>query len=105
MLLELGGEHSGVLRWNVNVENVAFIDLSSHHRLVNRDCHLFPGPSLFDILSLVLDPDDLSDAPSTAVDEWILRLDHPVEHLYPDDSRIVAPKDETFQELDLSRSY
>src|SRR6266487_833664 len=106
MLLELGREHPSVLHWDINVENIAFHDLSSHHRLVNRHSNLFPGPSLSHILSLVLDPDDLSDPPSTTVDERILRLDDPIKNFDPDDSRIATPKDETtLQQLDLSRSY
>src|SRR6266540_2739989 len=105
MLLELGREHSRVLHWNINVENIAFQDLSSHHRLVNRDSNLFPGTSLSHILSLVLDPDDLSDPPSTTVDQWILRLDDPIEHFDPDNRRITSAKHETLQQLDLSRPY
>src|SRR6266487_454643 len=105
MLLELGREHPIVLHWDINVENIAFHDLSSHHRLVNRHSNLFPGPSLSHILSLVLDPDDLSDPPSTTVDERILRLDDPIKNFDPDDSRIATPKHETLQQLDLSRSY
>src|SRR6266571_8806342 len=105
MLLELGREHPSVLHWNINVENIPFHDLSSHHWLVNRHRDLFPGPSLSHIFSLVLDPDDLSDSPSTTVDERILRLDDPIEHFDPDDSRIATSKDETLQQLDFSRSY
>src|SRR6266581_257046 len=105
MLLELGREHPSVLHWDINVENIAFHDLSSNHRLVNRHRDLFAGTSLSHILSLVLDPDDLSDPPSTTVDERILRLDDPIQHFDPDDSRIATPKDETLQQLDLPRPY
>src|SRR6266496_3082223 len=105
MLLELGREHPSVLHWDINVENFAFHDLSSHHRLVNRHSNLFPATSLSHIFSLVLNPDDLSDPPSTTVDEWILRLDDPIKHFDPDDSRIATPKHEPLQQLDLSRSY
>src|SRR6266705_2111994 len=102
MLLELGREHPSVLHWNINVENIPFHDLSSNHRLVNRHRDLFAGTSLSHIFSLVLDPDDLSDPPSTTVDERILRLDDPIQHFDPDDSRITTPKDEPLQQFDLA---
>src|SRR5207247_7453502 len=105
MLLELGREHSRVLHWNINVENIAFQDLSSHHRLVNRNRDLFPGTSLSHVLSLVLDSDDLSDPLSSTVDERILRLDDPIEHFDTDNGRIATPEHESLQQFDLSRSY
>src|SRR6266700_2653408 len=57
---------------HVNVEDIAFHDLSSHHRLVNRHCDLFSCTSLSHVFSLVLYPDNLSDPSSTTVDERIL---------------------------------
>src|SRR6266571_6150894 len=105
MLLELGREHPSVLHWDINVENISLHDLSSNHRLVNRHSDLFPSTSLSHIFSLVLDPDDLPDPPSTTVDQWILRLDDPIKHFNPDDSRITTAKHETLQQLDLSRPY
>src|SRR5438309_11834197 len=90
---------------HINIQDVAFVNLSPNHRLVNRHSNLFPGPSLSHILSLVLDPDDLSDPLSSTVDERILRLDDPIEHFDADNGRIATPEHESLQQLDLSRSY
>src|SRR6266568_5229813 len=90
---------------HINIQDVAFIDLSTDHRLVNRHGDLFPGSSLSHILSLVLNPDDLSDPLSFTIDERILRLDDPIEHFDADDGRIAAPENESLQQFDLSRSY
>src|SRR5437016_3190455 len=95
-----------MLHWNVNVEDVAFVDLPSHHWLVNRNCNLFPGTSLCDIFSLVLNPDDLSDPLSFTVDERILRLDDAIEHFDTHNSRIATPEHKPpLQQFDFSRSY
>src|SRR5205807_9002594 len=93
-----------MLHWNIDMEDIAFVDLSTNHRLVDRHCNLFSCTSFANILSLVLDPDDLSDPLSSTVDERILRLDDPIEHFDPDDSRIATAKHETLQQFDLSWS-
>src|SRR6266566_2060202 len=92
-----------MLHRNIDIQDIAFVDLSSHHRLVDRHCNLFSCTSFANILSLVLYPDDLSDPLPSTVDERILRLDDPIEHFDPDDSRIATPENETLQQLDLSR--
>src|SRR6266480_3581479 len=89
---------------NIDVENVPFVDLSSNHWLVNRNRDLFPGTSLSNIFPLVLDPDNLSDALSPAVDERILRLDDPIKHFDTDYCWITPAKDESLQQLDLAWS-
>src|SRR5438552_12407367 len=94
-----------MLHWNIDIEDIAFVDLSTNHRLVDRHCNLFSCTSFANILSLVLDPDDLSDPLSSTVDERILRLDDPIEHFDADNGRIATPEHESLQQLDLSRSY
>src|SRR5438309_10725686 len=90
---------------HINIQDVAFVNLSPNHRLVNRHSNLFPGPSLSNIFSLILDPDDLSDPLSTTIDERILRLDDPIEHFDTDNGRIASPENESLQQFDFSRSY
>src|SRR6266480_3140855 len=93
-----------MLHWNIDVENVPFVDLSSNHRLVNRNRDLFPHTSLSNIFPLVLDPDNLSDPLSSAVDERILRLDDSIEHFDADNGGIATPEHESLQQLDLAWS-
>src|SRR2546428_13966738 len=92
-----------MLHRNIDIENIAFVDLTSHHRLVDRDCNLFSGTGFSHIFSLVLDPDDLSDPLSSAVDERILRLDDAIEHFDADNGGIATPEHEPLQQLDPSR--
>src|SRR5260370_38919754 len=94
-----------MLHRHINIEHISFVDLSSHHRLVNRHRNLFPGTRLAHSLSLILDPDDLSDPLSITVDQRILWLDDPIEHFDSDNGRIVTPEDESFQQLYLALSY
>src|SRR5213596_2442957 len=94
-----------MLRRHVHIEDIAFIDLSTNHRLVDRHCNLFSRTSFANILSLILYPDDLSDPLSSTVDERILRLDDPIEHFDTDNGRIATPEHESLQQFDLSRSY
>src|SRR6266699_34654 len=94
-----------MLHRNIDIENVPFVDLSSNHRLVDRDCNLFSGTSFAYILSLILYPDDLSDPLSSIIDERILRLDDPIEHFDTDNGRIATAENESLQQFDLSRSY
>src|SRR5438132_14059696 len=94
-----------MLHGHVNVEDIAFENLSTNHRLVNRHCNLFSSTSFANILSLVLNPDDLSDPLTSIVDERILRLDDPVEHFDADNGRIATSEHESLQQFDLSRSY
>ncbi len=77
-----------MLHRHIDIEHISFHDLPSNHRFVNGYCDLFPRASVSHILSLVLYPDDLSDPLPSTVDERILRLDDPIEHFDPDDSRI-----------------
>src|SRR5438876_7986104 len=94
-----------MLHWNIDIEDIAFVDLSTNHRLVDRHCNLFSCTSFANIFSLVLDPDDLSDPLSTTIDERILRLDDPIEHFDTDNGRIASPENESLQQFDFSRSY
>src|SRR6266566_812851 len=94
-----------MLHRNIDIQDIAFVDLSSHHRLVDRHCNLFSCTSFANILSLVLNPDDLSDPLSSIIDERILRLDDPIEHFDTDNGRIATPENESPQQFDLSRSY
>src|SRR5437667_10465674 len=94
-----------MLHWNIDIEDIAFVDLSTNHRLVDRHCNLFSCTSFANIFSLVLDPDDLSDPLSSTIDERILRLDDPVEHFDADNGRIATSEHESLQQFDLSRSY
>src|SRR6266567_2465634 len=105
MLPELRRYHPRMLWRHINVEDIAFHDLSSHHRLVDRHGNLFPGTGLSHVFSLVLYPDNLSDPSSTTVDERILRLDDSIKHFDPDDSGIAPSENESLQQFDLSRSY
>src|SRR5205809_4184453 len=105
MLLELESEHSRLLRRNINVEDIPFENLSTNHRLVNRNRSLFSCTRLSHILPLILYPDDLSDPLSSTVDERILRLDDPIEHFDTDNGRIATPEHESLQQFDLSSSY
>src|SRR2546428_8546811 len=93
-----------MLHRNIEIENIAFVDLTSHHRLVDRDCNLFSGTGFSHIFSLVLDPDDLSDPLSSAVDERILRLDDPIEHFDADNGGIATPGHQNLQPPALSLS-
>src|SRR5213596_1145730 len=94
-----------MLHRNIDVENIPFVDLTSHHRLVDRYCNLFSGTGLSYILPLILYPDDLSDPLSSTVDERILRLDDPIKHFDTNNGRIATPEHESLQQFDLSRSY
>src|SRR5437899_4162450 len=94
-----------MLHRHVDIEDIAFENLSTNHRLVNRNRYLFSCTSLSHIFSLVLNPDDLSDPLSPTIDERILRLDDPIEHFDADNGRIATPEHESLQQLDLSRSY
>src|SRR5947209_7730968 len=94
-----------MLHWNIDVENIPFVDLAPHHRLVNRHRDLFSRARLANIFSLILYPDHLSDPASTTIDKWILRLDDPIDHFDPNDSWITPAKHESLQQLDLARSY
>src|SRR5213596_3404294 len=88
-----------MLHRNIDVENIPFVDLTSHHRLVDRYCNLFSGTGLSYIVPLILYPDDLSDPLSTTIDERILRLDDPIEHFDPDDGGIATSEHESLQQL------
>src|SRR2546427_10827989 len=90
-----------MLHRNIDIENIAFVGLTSHHRLVDRDCNLFSGTGFSHIFSLVLNPDDLSDPLSSTVDERILRLDDPIEHFDADNGGIATPEHEFLQNLGL----
>src|SRR5213080_3464710 len=81
-----------MLRRNLDIEDVALVDL-------------FSSSGFSNVLSLVLDPDDLSNPLSTAIDKWILRFDDPVEYFDSYDGWIVTSKDESFQQFDLSGAY
>src|SRR5437773_8337128 len=94
-----------MLHRHVDIEDIAFENLSTNHRLVNRNRDLFPGTSLSHVLSLVLDSDDLSDPLSSTIDERIFRLDDPIEHFDADNGGIATPEHESLQQFDLSRSY
>src|SRR5207302_2245312 len=94
-----------MLHWNIDIEDIAFVDLSTNHRLVYRHCNLFSCTSFANIFSLVVYPDDLSDPLSSTIDERILRLDDPIKHLDPDNSWITPAKHESLQQFDFSRSY
>src|SRR5437016_401168 len=91
-----------MLHRNIDIQDIAFVDLSSHHRLVDRHCNLFSCTSFANILSLVLNPNNLSDPLSSTVDERILRLDDPIKHFDSDNGRIATPEHEALQQLDLS---
>src|SRR5437667_12159916 len=93
-----------MLHWNIDIEDIAFVDLSTNHRLVDRHCNLFSCTSFANIFSLVLNPDDLSDPLSSTVDERILRLDDPIEHFDADNGGIATPEHESLQQLDLAWS-
>src|SRR6266567_8013415 len=93
-----------MLHWNIDIEDIAFIDLSTNHRLVDRDCNLFSCTRLSHILPLILYPDDLSDPLSLTIDERILRLDDPIKHFDTDYCWITPAKDESLQQLDLAWS-
>src|SRR5437660_12627838 len=94
-----------MLHWNIDIEDIAFVDLSTNHRLVDRHCNLFSCTSFANIFSLVLDPDDLSDPLSSTIDERILRLDDPVDHFDAYDRRMPTSEHESLQQFDLSSSY
>src|SRR5437016_1821657 len=82
-----------MLHRNIDIQDIAFVDLSSHHRLVDRHCNLFSCTSFANILS---------DPLSSTVDERILRLDDPIKHFDSDNGRIATPEHEALQQLDLS---
>src|SRR5438552_14241550 len=94
-----------MLHWHIDIQDIAFVDLSTNHRLVDRHCNLFSCTRFTNIFSLVLDPDDLSDPLSSTIDERILRLDDPVEHFDADNGRIATSEHESLKQFDLSRSY
>src|SRR5713101_4778677 len=94
-----------MLHWNIDVEDIPFVDLASNHRLVDRHGDLFSCASFSHILSLVLDPDDLSDPLSSTIDERILRLDDPIKHFDTDNGRIATPENESLQQFDLTGPY
>src|SRR5205809_680033 len=92
-----------MLHRNIDVENIPFVDLTSHHRLVDRYCNLFSGTGLSYIVPLILYPDDLSDPLSTTIDERILRLDDLIEHFDPDDGGIATSERESLQQHPFSK--
>src|SRR6266480_1500852 len=94
-----------MLHGHVNVEDIAFVDLSTNHRLVDRHRDLFSCACFSNVLPLVLYPDNLSDPLSSAIDERILRLDDPIKHFDTNNGRIATPEHESLQQFDLSRSY